>query len=616
MILDLLLGRLLRFQSETRTFSLQKFASYMDQWIDGGYKTSSGIQLSTDGALAVAAVYACTRKLAEGVSTLPLILYQRVAKDGKKRATNHPLYPLLRYSPTPEISAWEFWDYIIQSAVLRGNAYARIIRNRRGVITKLIPYHPDRMEPKVENGTLYYEFSRNDGSKERIDLDQLFRVRGPLSKDGVTGLNIVEQLCEVFGHARALDDYSSKMFSKGARLSGVLQYPRRFADRSVQERLVESWNRMISGPDNAYKVAILEDGMTFQQISMTAEDAQLLEARKFSVEEICRVFGVPPHKIGHLDKATFSNIEHQDLEWVRDSIRPWLIRIEQSIYRDLFTEEEKRSDKLFAEFLVDGLLRGDTATRNQSYATGRQWGWLSINDIRRLENMNPIAKGGDDYLMPVNMKVIGEPEKPESPQAPIPAGPGNTPAIQPATSAEAEEESSASLVSSPAIADTPPDVEVRFLELDVYNRLTSSIRRLFYEGMGRVIRKEINAVERLFKKGLPDSEWRERLKEFYLDHREFVFQIVNPILSAYAETRFGICSDQTEMYIREFCERYCDRNCTEYMENNVSDIILSWKNDRISDIFVEEMNNFSTFLLEKITQNKQGGQADATSETK
>lgn len=594
MILDRLF-QITRAQSdapaERREFSLGRWIQWMDSWFNGEFKTTAGVELSTDGALSVATVYACVREIAEAVSTLPLILYKRLPNDGKKREKNHPLYHLLRHRPHPRISAWEYWDYVMQCLLLRGNAYSRILRNNRGDIDRLIPYHPDRISPVFKDGDLQFEFRRpNDNQVEIIPANQMFRIRGPLSIDGVTGLNVIALLKDSIGHTVAQDMYSSKMYSSGARLSGILTYPRKIHDEEAYNRLRSSWEKMSSGLNNANKVAILEDGMAFEKIGMSAEDAQLLESRKFQVEEICRIFGVPPHKVSHLYQATFNNIEHQDLEWVRDSVRPWLIRIEQSIYRDLLTEKEQESEKFFAEFLIEGMLRGDTKTRHEAYALGRQWGFLSINDIRRLENMNPIPEGGDDYLMPTNMKVIGEPD-PEPPAQPVPP-------VQPQAPAEDQADGNDD--------DPAPPAEQKRFEIDLYSRLSSSMRHVFYESLGRLVRKEAAAIERAVKKhALPDGidELRAWSEEFYREHQVLIQQTMGPVFQTYAEARFGVGNNQVARYVEGFAWRYCQEHRDELLSNAAADppglesLLHCWSHDRIGDIYLREMDDFSRFLL-------------------
>lgn len=577
--------------AERREFSLGRWIQWLDKVVTGEFSTSAGIELSTDGALGVSTVYACVREVAEAVSTLPLITYRRLPNDGKRREKNHPLYQLLRHRPHPRISAWEYWDYVMQCLLLRGNAYSRIVRNNRGDIDRLIPYHPDRINPVFRDGDLYFEFRPpNNNQVEIIPANQMFRIRGPLSVDGVTGLNVIALLKDPIGHTLAQDMYSSKMYSKGARLSGVLKYPGKIHGEDNYNRLRDSFERMTTGVDNVNRVAILEQGMEFQSISMTAEQVQLLESRKFQVEEICRIFGVPPHKVSHLYQATFNNIEHQDLEWVRDSVRPWLVRIEQSIHRDLLSEKEQESEKIFAEFLLDGMLRGDTKTRHESYALGRQWGYLSINDIRRLENMNPIPEGGDDYLMPTNMKVIGEPD-PEPPAQPVPP--------------PVPEENQGNQANDDEDDPAPPAEQKRF-EIDLYSRLSSSMRHVFYESLGRLVRKEAAAIERAAKKhALPAgiSDFRTWSEGFYREHQDLIQQTMGPVFQTYAEARFGVSDDQVARYVERFAARYCQEHRDELLSNAAADppglksLLYCWSHDRIGDIYLREMDDFSQFLL-------------------
>ena len=229
--------------------------------------------------------------------------------------------------------------------------------------------------------------------------NQIFHVVG-LSYDGIKGISPIDQAREAVGLALATEEFGAKFFANGARPGGVLEHPGVLKD---PEKLRESWNKVYQGSRNSHKIAVLEEGVKYKEIGIPPEQAQFLETRKFQINEICRIFRVPPHLIGDLERSTFSNIEHQSIEFVTHTVRPWLVRWEQAIYKCLLNETERQL--YYARFNVDGLLRGDFPTRMQGYATARQNGWMSVNDIRKLEDMNSIdaEKGGDDYLVNGNM---------------------------------------------------------------------------------------------------------------------------------------------------------------------------------------------------------------------
>lgn len=379
--------------------------------VDGGdwNGSNSGISVDELRAMQTSAVYACVKILAETVASLPLHLCTRDKSGKREAASQHPLYACLYETPNEEMTSFQFRESMMTSLLLWGNAYARIIR-RQGHVSELWFLKPDRMTVERDTATKKIKYTYSDDVQNQTFVykpEQVFHVKS-LSLDGVLGLSPIAQAREAVGLALATEEYGAKFFGNGARPGGVLEHPGVVKD---PERLRESWNQVYRGARNSHKVAVLEEGMKYHTIGIAPEDAQFLETRKYQVNEICRIFRVPPHLVGDLDRATFSNIEHQSIEFVQHTIRPWIVRWEQEISRSLLTESERLL--YFARFNVDGLLRGDFATRMQGYATARQNGWMSINDIRRLEDMNPIPKeeGGDTYLVNGNMISAAQPAK-------------------------------------------------------------------------------------------------------------------------------------------------------------------------------------------------------------
>lgn len=344
------------------------------------------------------AVYACVRILAETIASLPLHTY-KISEDGKQKARDHPLYHLLSDAPNPEMTSFVFRETLMGHLLLWGNAYAQIIRDGRGNVIALYPLMPDMMKvQRSDKGEIYYIYTK-EGQEKILRTDEVLHIPG-LGFDGLIGYSPIAMAKNAIGMALATEEYGAKFFSNGANPGGVLEHPGVVKDPS---RVRDSWNAVYQGSSNAHKVAVLEEGMKFQAIGIPPEQAQFLETRKFQTEEICRIFRVPPHLVASLDKATFSNIEHQSISFVVHTIRPWLVRIEQSINKALFSESEK--EKYFVSFIVEGLLRGDYSSRMQGYAIGIQNGFMSPNDVRALENMNPIPEeeGGNSYMVNGNM---------------------------------------------------------------------------------------------------------------------------------------------------------------------------------------------------------------------
>lgn len=379
---------------------LQNFIKGVDVDYIGG-NCNSGVMVDEMKAMQTSAVYACVKILAETVASLPLHLYRK-GKDGKNElAKEHPLYYCLYEIPNDEMTSFELREIMMTSLLLYGNAYARIIR-KQGHVTELWYLKPQYMtvERDTVTGKIKYTYSDDVANKTIIyKPSQILHIKA-LSVDGVKGLSPIAQAREAVGLSLATEEYGAKFFGNGARPGGVLEHPGVLKD---PEKLRQSWNQVYQGTKNSHKIAVLEEGMKYHTIGIAPEDAQFLETRKYQLNEICRIFRVPPHLVGDLEHATFSNIEHQSIEFVQHTIRPWIVRWEQEITKSLLDEEERTI--YFARFNVDGLLRGDYKSRMEGYAVGRQNGWLSTNDIRKLEEMPLVDEelGGDDYLVNGNM---------------------------------------------------------------------------------------------------------------------------------------------------------------------------------------------------------------------
>lgn len=348
------------------------------------------------------AVFACVRVLAETGAQLPLVLFRRVTDDRRERATDQRAYKLVHDQPNPDTTPYVFWETLIAHLVLRGNAYAVVERDRlrRPKWLWQIP-EPDRMVVERDKTTnlLKYTYRQPMSGDLPLDPRDVLHLRG-LSGDGIKGYSILELARESIGLSVAAEGYGARFFRDDARPGGVLSHPGRLGPDGA-DNLRESWKKAHQG--RGHNVAVLEEGMTWTSVGISPEDAQFLETRQFQVTDIARIFGVPPHLAGDLVRATFSNITEQDREFVRYKVMPLLIRVAQQCNAVLLTESER--EQYYFEHIVDALMRGSQAERYAGYAVGRQWGWLSVNDIRRLENMMPLpGKQGDQYMVPVNMQ--------------------------------------------------------------------------------------------------------------------------------------------------------------------------------------------------------------------
>ncbi len=378
--------------------SLKKFDEFLDYLVSGG-SASAGVSVTEKTALNNTAVFACVRILAETISSLPLIVYERLDNGGKRRAVDHPLYKLLHDAPNPFMTSLVWREAIQGHLGTWGNGYTNIVRNGRGQVKELWPLRPDRVkEVKFENNKLYYVYRLDSGEERVLQSINVLHIPG-MGYDGLVGYSPIRMARETIGLSMATEKYGSKFFSNGARPGGVLEHPGRLRD-DARDNLRKSWNEMHQGLDNQHRIAILEEGMKYTQVGLPPEDSQFLQTRKFQLLEIARMYRVPPHMLADLERATFSNIEHQSIDFVVHTIRPWLVRWEQVINNKLFTENDR--GRYFCEHLVDGLLRGDTQSRFEAYNKGFQIGAYSINDVLEMENRNPVD-GGNQRFVPMNM---------------------------------------------------------------------------------------------------------------------------------------------------------------------------------------------------------------------
>ena len=374
--------------------------------------SSSGKSVTERSAMQMTAVYACVRILSEAVAGLPLHFYRYKEDGSKEMAIDTNLYHLLHDEPNPEMSSFVFRETLMTHLLLWGNAYAQIIRNGKGEIIALYPLMPNKMQvDRDESGKLYYTYTRSEGeantmqgSSVTLEPKDVLHIPG-LGFDGLVGYSPIAMAKNAIGLAIATEEFGSKFFANGAAPSGVLEHPGTIKDPS---RVREAWQSQFGGSGNSGKVAVLEEGMKYTPISISPEQAQFLETRKFQINEIARIFRVPPHMVGDLEKSSFSNIEQQSLEFVKYTLDPWVVRWEQSLSRSLLSEDEKKV--YFFKFKLEGLLRGDYQSRMNGYAIARQNGWMSANDIRELEDLDKLTpeQGGDLYLINGNMLPLNQ----------------------------------------------------------------------------------------------------------------------------------------------------------------------------------------------------------------
>lgn len=400
-----------------------------------GGTPAAGITVSERSAVSISTVYACVRIIAETIASLPVCVYKPGTKPGSKEAQkDHPLYSIVHDESNDEMTSFSFWETIISHMLTWGNGYAEIERNGAGAVVALWPIPPDKVTVKREGGRIVYKIS-TDAGETTLGSEKVLHLHG-LSFDGLVGYSPVKVQAELLGFVKSVETYGSRFFGGGAKPGGVLEMEGTLKDKAAADRLRESWEDIHGGAGKAHRVAILEAGMKYKPISLPPNDAQFLETRRWNKEEIAQMFRVPPHLLADLQRATFSNIEHQSIEFVVHTIRPYLVRMEQELRRKLLSVGEKKKG-LFIEWNVDGLLRGDAKSRNEAYQIMRQNGIINANNWLASENMNPQeGPEGDEYLVNSAMVPVSSlaamieaklnPPAPPAPKGGEPNGKGAT----------------------------------------------------------------------------------------------------------------------------------------------------------------------------------------------
>ncbi len=380
--------------------------------VGGGRTSETGIVITDETALRIAAVTSCVRVLAESIATLPLMVFERLPDGDRRAAPDHPVAAVLHDQASPESTAMQVRETALAHVLLRGNSLTRVVRDGAGEVRELWPIAADTWQARrpAPTSPLVFDVSAPGEAPYTLRIDQVWRCSG-LSWNGCTGLSPIGLARETFGLAAAFERTSAALMKNGSRLGGIVSYPEKL-DEDEFDRRQDNWAELMSGPQNAGRVWMADSGAKFETVGMKLEDLQFIELKRFQVAEIARVFRVPLHMLYDHAAQPRANMEQASLEFVMYSLRPWLVRLEQTYARDLLLPSERA--RYVVEHNVAGLLRGDFAARMAGYAQGRQWGWLSVNDIRRLENMNAIDDG-DIYLQPSNMQPAGTPAAARNP---------------------------------------------------------------------------------------------------------------------------------------------------------------------------------------------------------
>jgi len=469
------LGRVLA-ASTSVTFNMTDDYEVGRTW--GGAATHAGIRMTADSSMRISAVYGAVSIISETTGALPLHMYEDLGERGKRIAPEHILDEKLHELPNEYQTAIEFREMMTAFALLRGRGIAKRKKKNGGRDFDLIPLHPDCIVREITTRTAKERYRYTDphtGQTEVLLAEELFIVRGRF------GRSVIDFARDTLGLARQMDIYAGNLFARGARPSGVLTHQKLLSPKA-RRNLRKAIDEYAAGGENEGRPMLLEEGMTWEQIGMKNSDMEFMESRKFSVAEIARWFRVPPHKLQDLERSTNNNIEMQSMEFVVDTMVPWCVRWEQSIQRDLVGDKS-----FFARHTLAGLLRGDTKSRYEAYAMAVQWGWMSPNDVRRLEDQNPYA-GGDLYQRPLNMEPVGS------------GAPG----------------------------------AVAYLDgesgkvISLHEETRGYLRALVRDGAARAIRKESESIAKLAERtDASGAEWRDAVHGFYRKHAEFVGSLLH-----------------------------------------------------------------------------------------
>ena len=549
-----------------------------------GTETASGVVVNEDNALKVGAVFACVSRLSETIGSLPIILYENKG-DGKTRARSKRLYQVLHDMPNPQMTAMTFKETLMTHCLLYGNAFAEIVRNSAGEVEELYPIMPYRVKIDTIKNKLSYLITLPDGKEKRLSDKQMFHLPW-LTINGIEAYQPIALAKEIIGLAMATEGFSAKYFRNGTNVGGVVEHPNSLKD-TAYARLKKSLSESYEGLGNAHRLLLLEEGMKFQKVVIPPNDSQMLESRKHQVEEVARFYNVPPHIIQDLSRATFSNIEEQGTYYAVHTIRPWAVRWEQAIFRCLLTEVERR--KYFAELLFEALMRGNLESRYNAYATARQWGWLSVNEIRARENFNPIGDQGDVYLQPMNMVDVDKVEE----------------LMQPKELPEQIEEQKRSVETQE---------ERDFKSALNRTKLAQSFKEVFKDAASRCLKREEADIMRQARKTASPTALKAFISTFYDGHGEYLEkQISSPIRSlgmAIVETtkietgRELILDDRYEKFLNDYIEAYknkqigrsrgqllkiIDESEEEQLLEEMQGRFDSWQEKRVDEIAQEEV---------------------------
>jgi HK97 family phage portal protein len=526
-----------------KTLLHKPFWSYVDT-IALGRESEAGIKISNSSALTSIPYFSGVNLISQTLAQVPLILYKRLSPRGKERGYQHQLYRILHEEPNEFMSAFTFKETLQGHLLTWGNAYAEIDwEPRQKIVRALYPLRPDRMQVVWEDGKIVYKYALPGDTGGKLPAWRILHIPG-FGFDGLVGYDPITLAREAIGLSKATEKFGARFFKRGSALNGVITHPGRLSQKA-NENMRKSWEELHSGLDNQHRVAILEEGVTYKDIGIPPDNAQFLETRKFQVSEIARFLRVPPHMIGDLEKATFSNIEHQGIEYVVYTMSPWFTRWEQGINRKCLSPADRL--EYFSEFLAEGLLRGDSQARASFYKELFQMASISPNDIREKENMNPY-EGGDIYVLPLNMEPIM---------------PG---------------ESSNDDINQVKINKARAEIRARKNAQMRYNAARSFMK--VFRAMGqKIVDKEIRDIIKNARKhlGSGDKEgWESWLNQYYPQFRQYAGKEINgpakSLTDAIRPLALEEINSRDEINLEKFINEYSETYARRHAESSVGQL--------------------------------------------
>lgn len=581
----------------------------LQRWFEGNTGVST-VPVSEETALTLSAVWNAVQLISGSVASLPLMFYKRTGDGDREVMRGHPLYALLHDAPNADMSAMDFRQTMQQHVLNWGNAFAEITRNGAGRVAELYPIHPSRVSLHRDGrGALYYEVTNSPEDRvTRLRADQMLHIKGP-SPDGLWGYSVIGKARESMGYTLRSEQYGSAFYANSSSPGSIVTHPGGLST-TAHARLLHDLEARHKGGPNSFRLALLEEGMKWEPWGIPPVDAQFLESRTFQVLEVCRWYNIQPHKLKEMTHATFTNIEHQALEFVQDTLLPWLVKTEQELNRKLIQPSERFIQ--YFEHNVEGLLRGDTESRYRAYATGINWGFLTPNVVARKENLPPLPEdqNGDAYLVPANMiaraKLLDDPTPPP---AAIPAPPAQAEIVEEEDEEEVEE------VEEEAAALPAPTVETRALveapaspesngHPDPRSRahVITAQRALIADVVRRTLAREKDKARTAATHGRPER-LRAWIGEFYPRHADYFSLQLRPVvqlhlaLTASAEDPEARTRQLVEAHVAESKRQLyaLAEQRVEDLQSAVEDLMLRWDLERLNTIpdalLVEEISH-------------------------